>query len=178
MAKHPDTFQVIDESVLLVGCSDLQDVPISERLHLPQPSIDTKATQQILDFFVQWIEMKGPTLVDQLFHLVTSHFRQDQWFSMFKTSNDLSTFLKLFSDCFHIQSNLVTLLQKPKLSDAYIQQAQNRTRDQSNNNFVTSSPNYNRTQSPAMRTSSNNNAVGDFKLNEPGLKYECVAQSR
>lgn len=66
MTKHPDTFEVIDESVLLVGCEDLQDVPISERLHLPQPSIDTKATQQILDFFAQWLEMKGPTLVDQL----------------------------------------------------------------------------------------------------------------
>ncbi|KAG4068952.1 hypothetical protein HA402_005100 [Bradysia odoriphaga] len=164
LSKHPDTFQVVDESVLLVGCEDLQDVPISERLHLPQPSIDTKATQQILDFFVQWIELKGPTLVDQLFHLVTSNFRQDHWFSMFKTSNDLSTFLKLFSDCFHIQSNLVTLLQKPKLSDAYIQQAQNRTRDQSNNNFVNST---NRVQSPAVRTSSTNGPVGDFKLNEP-----------
>lgn len=158
---------MLDENVLLVGCDDLQDVPISERLHLPQPSIDTKATQQILDFFVQWIELKGPTLVDQLFHLVTSNFRQDNWFSMFKTSNDLSTFLKLFSDCFHIQSNLVTLLQKPKLSDAYIQQAQNRTRDQSNNNFVNASS---RIQSPAVRTSSSNNSngpVGDFKLNEP-----------
>lgn len=164
MTKHTDTFQVIDESVLLVGCEDLQDVPISERLHLPQPSIDTKATQQILDFFVQWIELKGPTLVDQLFHLVTTNFRQDHWFSMFKTSNDLSTFLKLFSDCFHIQSNLVTLLQKPKLSDAYIQQAQNRTRDQSNNNFVNAT---NKTQSPAVRTISNNGPVGDFKLNEP-----------
>lgn len=167
LTKHPDTFQVIDESVLLVGCENLQDVPISERLHLPQPSIDTKATQQILDFFVQWIELKGPTLVDQLFHLVTSNFRQDHWFSMFKTSNDLSTFLKLFSDCFHIQSNLVTLLQKPKLSDAYIQQAQNRTRDQSNNNFVNLSTMGNRTQSPTTRTINNNNTIGDFKLNEP-----------
>ncbi len=171
LAKHPDTFQVIDESVLLVGCENLQDVPISERLHLPQPSIDTKATQQILDFFVQWIELKGPTLVDQLFHLVTTNFRQDNWFSMFKTSNDLSTFLKLFSDCFHIQSNLVTLLQKPKLSDAYIQQAQNRTRDQSNNNFVNMTTNRSNNQTVAVRTNSNNNnnngPVGDFKLNEP-----------
>lgn len=175
LSKHPDTFQVIGESVLLVGCDDLQDVPISERLHLPQPSIDTKATQNILDFFVQWIEMKGPTLVDQLFHLVTSNFRQDQWFSMFKTSNDLSTFLKLFSDCFHIHSNLVTLLQKPKLSDAYIQQAQNRTRDQSNNNFVNSSTTYTRTQSPVTRTISNNNTVGDFKLNEPVSNMNTVA---
>ncbi|KAJ6646810.1 Egalitarian protein like, partial [Pseudolycoriella hygida] len=165
LSKHTDTFKVIDDdNVLLLGCENLQDVPISERLHLPQPSINTKATQQILDFFVQWIEMRGPTLVDQLFHLVTSNFSQDHWFSMFKTSNDLSTFLKLFSDCFHIQSNLVTLLQKPKLSDSYIQQVQNRTRDQSNNNFVNLS---NRIQSNAVRANSNPMPVGDFKLNEP-----------
>lgn len=172
LSKHPDTFEVLDESVLLVGCEDLQDVPISERLHLPQPSIDTKATQQILDFLVQWIELNGPTLVDRLFHLVTSNFRQDHWFSMFKTPNDLSTFLKLFSDCFHIQSNLVTLLQKPKLSDAYIQQAQNRTRDQSNNNYV------NKAQSPAVRTNSSNGPIGDFKLNGPISSMNTVTNNQ
>lgn len=37
----------------------MQDVPLSERLHLPQPSIDTKATQQLLDYFAQYIEVKG-----------------------------------------------------------------------------------------------------------------------
>jgi len=51
---------------------------------------------------------------------------------MFKTPGDLSSFLKLFADCFHIQANLVTLLQKPKLSDTHIQQAQAQTREQFN----------------------------------------------
>lgn len=59
LSKHTDTFQVIDECVILVGCEDMQDVPLSERLHLPQPTIDTKATQQLLDFFVLCIEAKG-----------------------------------------------------------------------------------------------------------------------
>lgn len=59
LCKHPDTFHVVDECVVLVGCEDLQDVPLSERLHLPQPTIDTKATQQLLDFFAQCIETKG-----------------------------------------------------------------------------------------------------------------------
>lgn len=59
LTKHTDTFQVIDEYVILVGTENLQDVPISERLHLPQPSIDTKATQQLLDFLAHCIEMKG-----------------------------------------------------------------------------------------------------------------------
>lgn len=109
--------------------------------------------------------------------MVTSKFPQDQWFSMFKTPNDLSTFLKMFSDCFHIHSNLVTLLQKPKLSDVYIQQAQARTREQVNNNYNNTSGRLplhsplNRTQSPISNNNNiNNNAttvIGDFKLNEP-----------
>lgn len=121
----------------------------------------------------------GPILVEQLFHIITSKFPQEQWFSMFKTSNDLSTFLKLFSDCFHIHTNLVTLLQRPKLSDSYIQQAQARTKDQSNNNYarrnVGTSVSVSGHTTIASRpyVANNNNAaanpaiVGDFKLNEP-----------
>lgn len=59
LSKHPDTFRVMDECVVLVGTENMQDVPLSERLHLPQPTIDTKATQQLLDFFAQCIETKG-----------------------------------------------------------------------------------------------------------------------
>jgi exonuclease 3'-5' domain-containing protein 1 len=59
LMKHPDMFQVVDEYVLLLGCENEEDVPLSERLHLPQPSIDTKGTQQLLDFFAQCIEVKG-----------------------------------------------------------------------------------------------------------------------
>lgn len=146
---------------MLVGCDDLQELPPSERLHLPQPTIDTVATQQMLDFFASCIETKGPILVDQLFHLVTATFPQEQWFSMFKTQNDLSTFLKLFSNCFQIQSNLVTLLQKPVLSDLHIQQQTARAKDCLNNNYSVSLTPANRTQSPVARS------VGDFRLNEP-----------
>lgn len=59
LLKHPDTFHVVDEHVVLVGCEDLQDVPISERLHLPQPHIDTKAIQHLLDFTALYIESRG-----------------------------------------------------------------------------------------------------------------------
>lgn len=112
----------------LVGCEDLVDtVPITERVYMQTITIDTRATQEILDFFAQCIEIKGPILVDQLFHLVTSKFSQDDWYKMFKTPSDLTTFLRIFSDCFHIKSNLVTLLQKPKLSNSHIQQAQDKS---------------------------------------------------
>uniref|UniRef100_T1P7J1 Exonuclease n=1 Tax=Musca domestica TaxID=7370 RepID=T1P7J1_MUSDO len=132
LLKHPDTFHVVDDHVVLVGCEDMTDLPARDRLHLPQTNIDTRATQQMLDFFAQCIEMKGPIMVDQLFHLVTTNFPQEQWLRMFKTPSDLMTFLRLFSDCFHIQANLVTLLQKPKLSDSHIQQSQAKSREQYN----------------------------------------------
>ncbi|KMY96103.1 uncharacterized protein LOC6735926 [Drosophila simulans] len=132
LMKHTDTFKVTDDYVMLVGCENMTDLPARDRLHLPQSNIDTRGTQQMLDFFAQCIEVKGPLLVDQLFHLLTTNFPQDQWLRMFKTPGDLSSFLKLFSDCFHIQANLVTLLQKPKLSDTHIQQAQAQTREQFN----------------------------------------------
>lgn len=100
--------------------------------------------------------------------MVTSKFPQEQWYSMFKTPSDLTTFFRLFSNCFHIQANLVTLLEKPVLSDMYIQQEQARTKDCINNNLTAS----NRNQSPVLRASNNNTtiatgAIGDFKLNEP-----------
>lgn len=196
LMKHTDVFKVVDDYVMLVGCENMTDLPARDRLHLPQSNIDTRGTQQMLDFFAQCIEMKGPLLVDQLFHLLTLNFPQDQWLRMFKTPGDLSSFLKLFGDCFHIQANLVTLLQKPKLNDSHIQQAQARSREQfnalnNNNNNQNSrkggeqtvSAVQQRLQSPALRSngfcnngnnnsntnnSNNNNIVSpSFKLNAP-----------
>lgn len=175
LLKHPDTFHVVDgDNVVLVGCENEEDVPASERLHLPNSSIDTQATQQLLDSFAQVIEVKGPIIVDQLFHMVTSNFPQEQWFHMFKNPSDLKTFLKLFSDCFHIQSNLVTLLQKPKLSDSHIRQAQDKL-NLSNSSFNTipsigsagSAVGSANGSNNTSRTASPKNMIGDFKLNEP-----------
>lgn len=148
LAKHPDIFHLTEDHVVLINYDSATVIPATEKLHLPQPMIDVKNTQQILDFFAQCIEIKGPILVDQLFHLVTSNFPQEHWYKIFKTPNDLTTFLKLFSDCFHIQSNLVTLLQKPKISENHLQHAQK----------VLYKNNVNQISSPK---------IGDFKLNEP-----------
>ncbi|KAH8407495.1 hypothetical protein KR222_003261 [Zaprionus bogoriensis] len=181
LMKHTDTFKVVDDYVMLVGCENMTDLPARDRLHLPQSNIDTRGTQQMLDFFAQCIEMKGPLLVDQLFHLLTLNFPQDQWLRMFKTPGDLSSFLKLFGDCFHIQANLVTLLQKPKLNDSHIQQAQARSREQFNalNNNINNqngrkadqqavgvvSAVQQRLQSPALRSNGYSNNVNNNNNN-------------
>lgn len=130
--KHPDTFQIVDEHVILVGCDDMEQLASQDRLHLPYTNIDTRSTQQMLDYFAVCLETNGPILVEQLFQMVSTRFPQEQWLRLFKTPSDLTTFLKMFSDCFHIQANLVTLLQKAKLSDLHIQNAQDQSREQYN----------------------------------------------
>lgn len=161
LIKHTDTFRVVDEHVVLVNYDAATIIPPSERLHLPQPSIDMENTQNLLNFFAQCIEIKGPILVDQLFHLVTSNYPQEQWFRIFKTPNDLTTFLKLFSDCFHVQSNLVTLLQKPKINESHIQHAQKILYKNTLN--MANTPNG----SNIFQTNVTSPVIGDFKLNEP-----------
>ncbi|XP_063388564.1 egalitarian protein homolog [Cydia fagiglandana] len=123
LLKHPDTFQIIEDNVVLVSenhrrgntCSN------SEQFHnLPVAHINTDTAQQLLDYVAQCIEAKGPVMVDQLFHLIVSRFPQEYWYQVFKSPADLNAFLKLFSDSFHVQSNLVTLISKPKIPVMYL----------------------------------------------------------
>ncbi|XP_033253475.1 uncharacterized protein LOC117192819 [Drosophila miranda] len=183
LTKHTDTFKVIDDFVMLVGCENMTDLPARDRLHLPQSNIDTRGTQQMLDFFAQCIEIKGPLLVDQLFHLLTTNFPQDQWLRMFKTPGDLSSFLKLFGDCFHIQANLVTLLQKPKLSDTHIQQAQAQTREQfnalNNNNNINNGSNSNSSRRVDVGAGVGGGALSSVqqRLQSPALRSNGCSSS-
>lgn len=111
LMRYPDAFAVTEDNVVLKQYEGMKAEPFRE---LEPETIDPEVTARLLDFFAQCIENKGPTLVDQLFHLVTSKFPQETWTSIFKTPQDLSTFLKMFSDAFHVQSNLVTLISRPK----------------------------------------------------------------
>lgn len=168
LVKHTDTFKVVDDHVLLVDYEGAVDIPQSERLHLPSPSIDVKLTQQMLDFFAQVIELKGPILVDSLYHLVTTNFPQELWFRIFKTPNDLTTFLKLFSDCFHVQANLVTLLQKPKINENHIQHAQKILyKNTLNQSISPSTPNVSSASLVSLNQTQSQPVIGEFKLSEP-----------
>lgn len=123
LMKHPDTFQIIEDNVVLVSENHRRDHSHanSEQFHnLPVPNINTDTAQQLLDYVAQCIEAKGPVMVDQLFHLIVSRFPQEYWYQMFKTPADLSAFLKIFSDSFHVQANLVTLISKPKIPVMYL----------------------------------------------------------
>lgn len=123
LLKHPDTFHIVEDNVILVSDNHRRGnfENNSEHFHnLPVANINTDTAQQLLDYVAQCIEAKGPVMVDQLFHLIISHFPQEYWYQMFKSPADLSAFLKLFSDSFHVQANLVTLISKPKIPVMYL----------------------------------------------------------
>lgn len=122
LLKHPDNFVVDDEkeTVLLKNYSNVKSH--TQELHFqPTVEIDPEVTQTLLDFLAQCIEVKGPILVEQLFQVVSCNLPENMWSNLFNTPAHLTSFLRLFSDSFHIQTNLVTLLQHPRVSQKHIQ---------------------------------------------------------
>lgn len=121
LLKHPDHFVIDDENETVI-LKDFAEVKShTQELHFNESvDIDPEVTQTLLDFFAQCIEVKGPILVEQLFQIVSCNFPEDTWSNLFNTPSHLTSFLRLFSDSFHIQSNLVTLLQHPKISQKHI----------------------------------------------------------
>lgn len=67
-----------------------------------------------------FFKVKGPILVEQLFQIVSCNLPESMWSNLFNTPTHLTSFLRLFSDSFHLQSNLVTLFQTPKISQKHI----------------------------------------------------------
>lgn len=108
LCKYPEAFLVNEDSVILKEYEGREPQPFHE---LEDVKLDPTVTYRLLDFFKKCIEVKGPMLVDQLFHHVISFFPQDVWSSMFKTAQDLMTFLKMHSNMFNVQSNLVSLIE-------------------------------------------------------------------
>ena len=82
--------------------------------------------------------LQGPLHVDQLFELVTNHFNINLWSTLFKTPQDLSTFLKIYSHLFHVQANIVTLVpHKPYAPTAATTTATTAARSINCNNSIT-----------------------------------------
>jgi len=114
LSKYPDAFVVSEDNVILKQYEGMKPEPFHELE--PDIPIDPDVTAKLLDFFCICIEQKGPILIDQLFNMVNDKFTHESWTSIFKTPQDLSTFIKMFPDAFHVQTNLVTLIGRPKSS--------------------------------------------------------------
>ncbi|RZC37667.1 uncharacterized protein BDFB_011183 [Asbolus verrucosus] len=122
LLRHPETFAVDDEkeTVVLTNYTAVRSHCPQELHFQPDVKIDPETTQTLLDFLAQCIEVKGPILVEQLFQIVSCNLPESMWTNLFNTPAHLTSFLRLFADSFHIQSNLVTLLQAPKVSQKHI----------------------------------------------------------
>ncbi|XP_063234532.1 egalitarian protein homolog [Bacillus rossius redtenbacheri] len=107
LCRFPDNFVVKEETVILKEYEGQEPQPFHE---LEQVQIDPQVTYRLLAFFAECLEINGPILVDQLFQFVVTQFPKDDWACIFKTPQDLNTFLKMYSDAFHVQANLVTLI--------------------------------------------------------------------
>lgn len=112
LLRYPDAFIVTEDNVILKQYEGMKPEPFLELE--PDIPIDPDVTAKLLDFFCLCIEQKGPILIDQLFNMVNDKFSHENWTCIFKMPQDLSTFIKMFPDAFHVQSNLVTLIGRPK----------------------------------------------------------------
>ncbi|XP_065168308.1 uncharacterized protein egl [Atheta coriaria] len=118
LLKNPESFLVNDENETVVLKNFATFAP-KTNTHLNfdvKVDVDPQQTQSLLDFFAQCIDVKGPILVEQLFQVVSCTLPEERWSNLFNTPQHLTSFLRLFADSFHIQANLVTLLQHPKVT--------------------------------------------------------------
>ncbi|XP_033214156.1 egalitarian protein homolog [Belonocnema kinseyi] len=144
LMKHPDAFVVNEDNVILKQYEGMKAEPFRELE--PDISIDPEVTARLLDFFAQSIEQKGVIMVDQLFVMVNEKFPQG---TIFNTSQDLSTFLKMFPDAFHVQSNLVTLIGRPKsYTDGKVKKENAKNQNQNNNQLQNKNPSPMQNHSP------------------------------
>lgn len=152
LEKHPDAFVVNEDTVILKQYEGMKAEPFRELE--PDISIDPEVTARLLDFFAMSIEQKGVITVDQLFLMVNEKFPQD---TIFQTHQDLSTFLKMFSDAFHVQSNLVTLIGRPKTyTDGKIKKENAKNQNQNNNQLQNKNSSSIQISQQIFQNSSNN----------------------
>ncbi|XP_022189751.2 egalitarian protein homolog [Nilaparvata lugens] len=128
LCRYPDAFIVNEDTVILKEYEGQEPQPFHE---LEQVTVDPALTSRFLDFFTQCIEVNGPVLVEQLFQQVVSCFPEELWSCIFKTPQDVTTFLKMHSNYFIVQSNLVNLAPSKPITDNNVM---NRYQNKNNDN--------------------------------------------
>lgn len=146
LLKYPDAFVISEDNVILKQYEGMKAEPFHELE--PDIPIDPDVTAKLLDFFCICIERKGSILIDQLFNMVNEKFSHENWTSIFNTPQDLSTFIKMFPDAFQVQTNLVTLIGRPKSSMMVPPVAKAKTTSGNQRNSVTHTNNAVPTVSP------------------------------
>ncbi|XP_015916555.1 egalitarian protein homolog [Parasteatoda tepidariorum] len=114
LIKYNDVFVVKDDYVVLKSVLDnlnndtsllITKVPEEEQL-------DPQLTNQLTNFFESVLKHRGPLPVSQLFAHLTAWFPKDMWSKMVNNPQDLLAFLKMSSQVFHVQSNVVSVVER------------------------------------------------------------------
>ncbi|XP_017891560.1 egalitarian protein homolog [Ceratina calcarata] len=147
LMKYSDAFVVTEDNVMLKQYEGMKAEPFVELE--PDIPVDPEITAKLLDFLCESIEQKGPILVDQMLNIVNDKFSDENWTSIFKTPQDLCTFVQMFADTFHVQSNLVTLIGKPKLSNVEGKAKTKTGNSVRNQNITTNQANLNQVVQPS-----------------------------
>lgn len=158
LMRNPDDFIIFDESVKLKRFEDMEGVPFHELE--PEIPVDHEVTTKLLSFFVQNIGNNGSTTVEQLLNLVSTKYSEDIWTTFFTTSQDLSTFLKMFPDTFIVNKNIITIHNKPK----FINNNKNNNKQEKQNESIDKTDSggggggrYSRNSSPLINQSNQSN---------------------
>ncbi|KAL0277827.1 UNVERIFIED_CONTAM: hypothetical protein PYX00_004976 [Menopon gallinae] len=133
LMRFPDTFVIRGEHVILKEFEDAEPQPFHE---IEKISVDPELKAVLIEFLYHLLELKGPLLVELLYQNVTRSFPEEEYSCLFKTPQDLATFLKMHSDTFLVQSNLVTLVNTSKkpFNDTIKTHVENQNCDNENNN--------------------------------------------
>lgn len=114
LLKYSDVFVVKDDYVLLKTV--LENLNNDETLMLTkvpeEEPLDPELTLQLMTFFESVLKHRGPLPVSQLFAHLTAWFPKYMWSKMVQDPQDLLVFLKMSSQIFHVQSNIVSVVDK------------------------------------------------------------------
>lgn len=147
LQRYPDVFVIRDESVILKEFENVTPQPFKE---LEVPKIDPVVTNQLLQYCTQALN-RGPLIIETLFNGLVNAFQEDVWSQICRTSHDLATFLKMYSNTFNVQSNMVRLVSPVSSNNQINNQMNNFSNNQLNKQGVScTSPvsprNYNQNQ--------------------------------
>lgn len=118
LIKYSDVFVVKDDYVVLR--SVLENLSNDTTLMITkvpeEEQLDPQLTNQLINFFESVLKHRGPLPVSQLFAHLTAWFPKDMWSKMVNNPQDLLAFLKMSSQIFHVQSNIVSVVERKNSS--------------------------------------------------------------
>ncbi|CAL8108581.1 unnamed protein product [Orchesella dallaii] len=118
LSKYPLTFILNAQDEVLL--KEFEHYYESNEHVTESKSIDKKRIIEYIEFYANCLSERGPMLVEQLFCAGNAKFEDNGGAWDFKTPGDLSTFFKMYPQCFQVHSNLVTFSDSYKVGLEYL----------------------------------------------------------